>query len=143
MRRLHKLFALPPPERAVFLRCALTLAAVLILLRLTSYKVAHGVLAHSRKEPVADGPSPAAIMRNLKRAAKAVPANCLPQALAAQYLLHRAGVATTIRVGVAAKVGGGLLAHAWLLEGERVLLGGTAEELRPYTCLTDLTFGAA
>ena len=58
-------------------------------------------------------------------ASRLVPgANCLTQALAGQLLLARRGRASRIRIGVRPGPNGALLAHAWLLSGSRVLLGG-------------------
>lgn len=60
---------------------------------------------------------------------------CLVQALVGRWLLARRGIETEIRIGVT-KNGQALLAHAWLEQGGRILLGGAEspvkyEELRP------------
>jgi len=50
---------------------------------------------------------------------------CLPQALAARFLLARLGVPTDLRIGVQRPETENLRAHAWVeYEGE-VLIGGT------------------
>lgn len=49
---------------------------------------------------------------------------CLMSALAAWHLLQKRGVYTRIQIGVQAHAKTGLGAHAWLLMGEEVLLGG-------------------
>lgn len=50
---------------------------------------------------------------------------CLPQALAARFLLARLGVPTDLRIGVRRPEADDLRAHAWVeYEGE-VLIGGT------------------
>lgn len=48
---------------------------------------------------------------------------CLPQAMATQRMLERRGVRVTFHLG-AAKIGGGLLGHAWVSVGGRVVIGG-------------------
>ena len=60
---------------------------------------------------------------------------CLVQALVGRWLLARRGIETEIRIGVS-KEGHVLLAHAWLEQGGRILLGGADspskyEALRP------------
>ena len=72
------------------------------------------------------------IVRDVARAARIVPgATCLVQALAAEWLLTRAGVASTVRFGVA-RGEGGFEAHAWLETRGCVVLGGeTAGRFAP------------
>lgn len=49
---------------------------------------------------------------------------CLPQALAAQWMLRRAGYAATLRIGVNRDEAGKLQAHAWLENGREIIIGG-------------------
>jgi len=51
-------------------------------------------------------------------------AHCLPQALAAHWMLARRGVASTICLGVSTRTGPGFAAHAWLLVDGITVLGG-------------------
>lgn len=75
----------------------------------------------------------------VKRAAKFVPgALCLAQAITAQRGLARLGYETTIRIGVKSDETANLLAHAWLLYQERVILGGSDSELQNYKTMTDM-----
>lgn len=61
---------------------------------------------------------------------------CLVRALAGKLLLQRRGLTgAKIRLGVA-KENGSLVAHAWLIYGPEILLGG--EEAEAYTPLSDL-----
>lgn len=61
---------------------------------------------------------------------------CLVRALAGKLLLQRRGLTgARIRLGVA-KQNGSLVAHAWLIYGPEILLGG--EEAEAYTPLSDL-----
>ncbi|KQX18096.1 MULTISPECIES: lasso peptide biosynthesis B2 protein [unclassified Sphingomonas] len=74
--------------------------------------------------------------------ARIVPgATCLTQALAAHYLCARAGYPTRIRIGVRKRTDGGIAAHAWLIHGETVLIGGQDENLTRFTPLVDLQAG--
>lgn len=92
-------------------------------------------------------PTRAAIPRNpylvawaVKNAARIVPvANCLTQALAAQYILARSGVVATVRIGVAQDADAKVEAHAWVLHEDIVILGGAKETLGRFAFLTDLT----
>ena len=77
-------------------------------------------------------------VRGVERAARWVPgARCLAQAMAGQVLLARLGHATELRIGVARPAGSegpdsaeepadgvpSLTAHAWLEQGDRIVLG--------------------
>ena len=68
------------------------------------------------------------------RAANRVPGTCLIRALALQRFLSVHGFASELRIGVAPSHTG-LLAHAWLLDGERILIGG-GQEAETFTVLT-------
>lgn len=48
---------------------------------------------------------------------------CLPQALAAHWMLRRRGIPSVIRFGVQRQSEGNLAAHAWLYAGGAVVLG--------------------
>jgi hypothetical protein len=50
--------------------------------------------------------------------------NCLAKALAAHVLLRRSGHPSSLKVGVARNAAGGIVAHAWLESGDRVVVGG-------------------
>jgi len=67
------------------------------------------------------------VARRVARLARRVPwrATCLVQALAGWLLLKRRGIVATIRFGVA-KSEAGLAAHAWLVVGSEIVLGGEA-----------------
>ena len=71
----------------------------------------------------------------LRRACRLVPrSRCLPQALAAEYLLRREGHDPRIVFGVARGADGRLDAHAWVQSGARTVIGGeTASRFRPLT----------
>lgn len=53
---------------------------------------------------------------------------CLPQALAAQWLLARRGVAATLYLGVQRSVAGAPNAHAWLRSGTLYVTGGPGHQ---------------
>lgn len=67
------------------------------------------------------------------RAALRLPwrADCLVQALAGQAMLLRRGTAGTIAVGAAKHPDGSFEAHAWLLCGSEVILGGDISRFEP------------
>jgi hypothetical protein len=58
-------------------------------------------------------------------------ADCLVQALAGQTMLLRRGIASTIAVGTARSPDSAFEAHAWLVRGTQVILGGDIARFAP------------
>lgn len=88
--------------------------------------------------PICMGPeAPAALVRrvawSVERTARFAPgATCLVKAIAGRKLLALKGYASSIRVGVRDADAGGFQAHAWLVSGDLVVLGGSTQDLRGY-----------
>jgi Transglutaminase-like superfamily len=75
----------------------------------------------SRRPPL----SPERCAQAVRRAARLLPGSgCLPQALAAECLLRREGHDPRIVFGVAQGADGCLDAHAWVQNGDRIVIGG-------------------
>jgi hypothetical protein len=66
------------------------------------------------------------VRKAVTTAARNVPWNavCLPQAMAAKAMLARRGQGSAIHMGAAFNPDGKLIAHAWLLVGDTVVVGG-------------------
>ena len=71
-----------------------------------------------------------AVARHVRWAVEAATRNspvsfvCFPQTLAAYVMLRRRGVPSTMVYGIARSADGELLAHTWLLAGDRTVVGG-------------------
>jgi hypothetical protein len=90
------------------------------------------------RQPVAQL-DPARLARAVRAGSRLVPfASCLTQAQAAQILLARRGMASTISLGVRETAAGELAAHAWLSAGGRLLMGGNTHELAVFRHLAEL-----
>ena len=92
--------------------------------------------AASRRPAVTDSEAAAGCARiafAVPRAAARLPwrADCLVQALAGQAMLLRRGIASTIAVGTAKHPDGRFEAHAWLVRGKDVILGGDISRFAP------------
>ena len=87
----------------------------------------------------ADVPRLARIIRN---GARLVPgASCLTQGLAYQIMLHRRGVPSELKLGVRQDEQGQFAAHAWVIVGGQVQLGGTSQQLAGFAPIAQ--FGAS
>jgi len=74
-------------------------------------------------DPVLTG----SVRRAVTTAAHHVPWNavCLPQAMAAKFMLSRRGCPSTLHLGVARTGADDLIAHAWLEAGNAIVVGET------------------
>jgi hypothetical protein len=74
--------------------------------------------------PLGGPAEPVLVGRAVHRVARVVPrATCLTQSLATLWMLAGRGHAGTMRVGVKRGSDGGLLAHAWVEHGTRIVIG--------------------
>lgn len=75
----------------------------------------------------------------VERMAPLVPhASCLTQALTLRYLAAREGQECTIRIGVRQQQGKPFDAHAWVIAGGTVMIGGQEERIEDFTPIVDL-----
>jgi hypothetical protein len=138
MRALLNFLRRPAGDRRYLLRCLWLVALVRAGLTLSSYKRLSERLVD---RSAAGQGSPGQLARaawGIGRAARLVPgATCLTQALAGQILLSRQGIASAIRLGIDRSKTDHIEAHAWLVSGDRLVLGGTEKSLQRYVPLTE------
>ncbi len=126
MRNLSRVLSLSGSEMLFLAHCLLVVAAVRLGLTLFSYNRLRRMVTRL------DAPHEAGI-GDLRRvawgvaaAARLVPyASCLTQAISGQYILARQGNASKIRIGIERDTGTQLKAHAWLMSGNHIVLGGS------------------
>jgi hypothetical protein len=142
MPRLARFLKLSTADKLLLLYCGLVVATIRIGLSLFSYRTLRHRLRQSVVVPAATDHEARRIIWAVTTSARIVPrASCLTQALAAQFLLARAGCQSVMRVGVATDAKGQLIAHVWLIRAGRVVMGGSDREVQRYTTLTDLSLG--
>lgn len=128
---------IPPFRRRLFLlHCLAVVAVIRGGLTFGRFRV---VSDHIAAMPVG-GPAPVQILRRVSwgvtATARLVPgATCLTQALAGQYLLARHGYKAQIHLGVERGSLARIRAHAWLVSGDCIVLGGSASSLAGYNQL--------
>jgi len=104
--------------------------AVVVFVRLgltfSSYSRVRGLVTRLDASNVASVGDLRRVAWGVAAAARFVPgASCLTQALAGQYLLARNGSMSNIRIGIERDTGKQLKAHAWLVSGNHIVLGGS------------------
>lgn len=121
---LVKFFRLSASERGLFTRTVLILAAARLATWVLPFNTARRlVVTRPRREGAASFTNEQ-IHWAITNAQRLVPqATCLPQALTAESLLHRAGRAAVLRVGVKKPASGKFIAHAWVVSEGRIVVG--------------------
>ncbi|WP_366657006.1 lasso peptide biosynthesis B2 protein [Fodinicurvata sp. EGI_FJ10296] len=126
-QRILRFLRSPANERRLFLRAVPILAAVRIALWLVPLKTALRLTCRARDRrglSRADGPGVHDLAQAVQRAGRVIPkANCLPQALASQIMLGRAGHESEVRIGIRQDPERGFEAHAWIEHRGEVVVG--------------------
>ncbi len=124
MRTLKRLAALPWKDRLLLIRAVLLVAIIRVALSILPFRmVLHGALRTRRNSHAADSVDKVGWAVNV--VSRYVPrATCLTQALAVQVLLARSGHESTLKLGVANDLPSGFEAHAWVVCGDKSVIGG-------------------
>ena len=133
MRRLKTFVQLPRNEQTLLLRTALTVGTIRVALWVLPFSFVRR--ESIRRGTLQTGGAPQAsygierIVWAVRAVSRCIPgATCLTQAMAAQHLLGRCGHRSTVQIGVANDDRRGFEAHAWLVHGEQILLGGATAD---------------
>jgi hypothetical protein len=128
MRNLSRVLSLSGSEILFLGRCLLVVTAVRLGLALLSYNRVRNVVMRLDARQCADIADLRRVAWGVAAAARLVPrASCLTQALSGQYILARQGSASNIRIGIERDTGAQLKAHAWLMSGNHIVLGGSLD----------------
>jgi len=126
MRNLSRLLSLSGSEMLFLARCLVVVSAMRLGLTLSSYNRMRALVTRLDARDAASVGDLRRVAWGVAAAARLIPgASCLTQALAGQYLLARQGNASKIRIGVERDTGAQLKAHAWLVSGNHIVLGGS------------------
>ncbi len=135
MRNLSRVLSLSGSEMLFLARCLLVVAAVRLGLTLFSYNHVRRIVTRLDASRPASIGELRRVAWGVAAAARLVPrASCLTQALSGQYILARQGNASKIRIGIERDTGTQLKAHAWLVSGNHIVLGGSIDR---FTHLVD------
>lgn len=138
-RRIRKFFALPARDRALFVEAVFSLGTMRRALKRRPFRelVAGlerhpGALAASGSSTT-DAVTAQAIGRAVQSAATVTPweSACLVQALAAQRMLQKRGIAGVFYLGATTPskaVDSEMAAHAWLMCGDAIITGEAGHE---------------
>ena len=141
MKRLCRFLYLLPAERGILIKAVLLLWAVRLGLWVLPFRVVERLADWAGHTPAPlRGSGSSSLDRTawaVAAASRYVPhATCLVQALAARVLLKRAGLPSSLHIGVARSNEGQLQAHAWVESQDRIVIGQS--DVRRYTPLLAL-----
>ncbi|KUM24802.1 hypothetical protein AU467_29275 [Mesorhizobium loti] len=126
MRNWSRVLSLSGAEMLLLMRCLAAVAGMRLALTFSSYNRIRSLVARLKARDDADIADLRRVAWGVAAAARFVPgASCLTQALAGHYLLARQGSASKIRIGIERDTGAELKAHAWLVSGNHIVLGGS------------------
>jgi hypothetical protein len=135
VRNLSRVLSLSGSEMRFLARCLLVVAAVRLGLTLSSYNQVRRIVTRLDARQQASIGDLRRVAWGVAAAARLVPrASCLTQALSGQYILARQGNTSKIRIGIERDTGTQLKAHAWLMSGNHIVLGGSMDR---FTHLVD------
>ena len=128
---LTRLVGLEPRRRHLLMRAAFWLVTFRAGIRLLPFKTVRRLATPAVLVGSSKGPCLESVTWAVAAAARRLPGTtCLPRALALNFMLRRAGFASTLQIGVAREADEALGAHAWVTcEGRPV--GGS--DLGRYT----------
>jgi hypothetical protein len=133
MNRLHKFMRRRRADRLLLLEALFWLAwAKLLLLTLPFRWIAPRLGRQMSESPdslaEADRPLARQVGWAVQAVARYVPLGfvCLPQAMAAKWMLRRRSMPSTLYLGLRHEEKAGLTAHAWLRAGDNIITGGAA-----------------
>jgi hypothetical protein len=135
MRLLASIVRRRPTElllaaEAMLLLASFRVCLVVVPVRRIIRTITRGHASAIERTQTAPGELDAAIARRVRWAVEAVARRspiafvCFPQTLAGYSMLRWRGVQSTMVYGVARSAGGELIAHTWLMVGDRCVLGG-------------------
>ncbi|MBK6454749.1 MAG: lasso peptide biosynthesis B2 protein [Gemmatimonadetes bacterium] len=129
MDRLRRLARLPAPERGALLSAVAWCCAASLVLKLLPFRrVADRLGRHMAESAAEPDPARRTEVRRIgwavATAARHLPWKpvCLPQAVAAQWMLRRIGIPSTLYLGI--DPNGNYDAHAWVRAGAEIVTGG-------------------
>lgn len=139
MKKISRFFHMKISDQVFLARCILVLCIVRFALSIKLVSLVRQNIARIQVAADADQNALKMVAWGISACSKYVPgATCLTQALAGQYLLARLKFKSVVRIGIERESHENVRAHAWLLSGGFVVLGGGASGMRHYATLVDL-----
>jgi hypothetical protein len=124
-RKVGTLLGMRGADRGLVCEAILALAVARLIVLTVPFRLLVPWLSRAAKSSANDEALLLRVGQAVTTAARNVPWNavCLPQALAAKAMLARRGHGSSLHLGAGFGEGGELIAHAWLVAGETIVVG--------------------
>jgi hypothetical protein len=141
MAKLYKFLTLSPTERHLVVRAAFLLAFIRLSMGLVPFRTIRRLVVGPRRTVSGRGNRQLydEVVWAVTAASQRLPrwaTTCLSSALTVQAMLARLGYPSRLHVGVMRGARGQLAAHAWVEHEGRIVIGGSAADLRRFSPLT-------
>lgn len=128
MKKLLNFFRLPLAEKILLAESLILVLSIGLSLRLVPFRFFKNTFSKRLREKEShnqiDWKQINLIVRSVRSVSRAFPfASCLPQALAAMFLIKLKGQQTELKIGVVKAEDKSLKAHAWLETKGRIIIG--------------------
>ncbi|WP_306256558.1 lasso peptide biosynthesis B2 protein [Pararhizobium sp. IMCC21322] len=134
-----RFFRLSISEKIFLAHCIIVLCVIRLALSLKSASFIMRKISAIHVTEDGDQKSSSMVAWGVGACSNYVPgATCLTQALAGQYLMARHNYRSIVRIGIERDDHKNIKAHAWLLSGGFVVLGGKASDMPLYATMVDL-----
>lgn len=148
MRQLYRFLTLPANERRLILSAALLLAFIRLGLGAVPFRVIRRLLVGRPRRVPGRGNRQLYddVAWAVTAASQRFPSwatTCLTSALTVQAMLARLGYPSRLHIGVMRGAHGELAAHAWVEHEGRIVIGGSAADLRRFSPLAAFDVEAA
>lgn len=138
MTNLCSFFYLKGSEKMFLVHCIIVLCFIRIALSLKCASFIMRTISAIRVTEEGDQKTARMIAWGVVACSHFVPgATCLTQALAGQYLMARHNYRSIVRIGIERDNHKNMKAHAWLISGGFVVLGGKASDMPLYATMVD------
>jgi hypothetical protein len=131
IKRLHRFLGIPAEEKWLLIKALILVSGVSFALKILPFWITRRLTSDiltAKNRPLFSANQ---LILAIETASRYVPgATCLSKALAARILLAEYGYRSNLGIGVA-RNNGRLKAHAWLEDGDRILIGGNLDNYKP------------
>ena len=118
-------FGMGGADRLLVCEAILALTVARLIVMTVPFRVIEPWLSRAPATGVCDEVLLLSVRKAVTTAARNVPWNavCMPQAIAAKAMLARRGCGSSFHLGADLDAGGKLVAHAWLVVGDTIVVG--------------------
>jgi hypothetical protein len=130
-KKMHRFFCIPHAEKWLLIKAFILVSGIVLALQIFPFRISYRFTSKVPAKQVDYRFSEKQIIRAIEMSSYYMPCStCLSKAMAGHVLLAKYGYGSNFRIGVA-RDNGRLLAHAWLENQGRILVGDIVKNYVP------------